>query len=232
MIVFKFLFQSSNIVARTAAQFAVVGMAGSIGVSVAATSASANLDAIAQNDTAQTINAGTLTLNQTNAVGSLGFGKNITNMVPGDILNFNVLLTNGAVAGQDLKLAISDGAGTPLTRISTKSLTVAVNQCVGGTWSGSTCSSGNTSLLLSATPLTSLNPSATSPGAGSAQMLISGPITAGATYSLRFTVTLPSSINESTINGVIQGTNTIQGQTASITWILSETQKPSSTTEG
>lgn len=224
---FKFLFQSSNIVARTAAQFAVVGLAGSIGVSVAATSASANLDAIATNTTPQSISTGILSLTQAPTGSSLGFGKNITGMVPGDSLGFNITLTNGAVAGQNLKLSIADGGNTPLTRDSTNSLQVQVLQC-SVAWSGSSCS-GTTSTALSNTPVLGMNTSAS----GSAVALTGlSSITANNSYYLRFIVTLPSGISEQTINGATPTSTMFQGKTASITWTLIETQLAGSLTEG
>jgi len=220
MTVFKFLFQSSNIVARTAVQFAVVGMAGSIGVSVAATSASASLDAVANNTTPQAIATGTLSLTQANGAGSTGFGSTFTTMAPGDSLTYYVNYTNGSLPAQNLYLSINETSNNLLTRDATKGLTVAVSRCsVAWTFATGVCS-GTTTSMLATTAVSTLN---TTSGAGGAEATIfTGTTAASDVKFLKFVVALPNQ-TETTVNGVAPG-GTIQGLSNSITWKLREIQ--------
>lgn len=127
----KALMSSTNLVTRTIAQFAVVAVAGTVGVTVAATSASASLDAIASNTSPQAITSGTLSLTIGTNTGSTGFASTVTSMVPGDTLTYAISLVNGTMAGQNLYLSLNDTAtaATLLTTSSTKGLTVTVTEC-------------------------------------------------------------------------------------------------------
>ena len=70
---------------------------------IAGQSVIASLNATAFNTTAQNINAGTMKLDLANA--GNGFGTTIANLVPGDVVNRYVTLTNsGSINGIGLSL--------------------------------------------------------------------------------------------------------------------------------
>lgn len=221
---FKFLFQGTNLIARTAAQFAVVGMAGTIGVTVASSSASASLDAIASNGTAQAIASGTLSLTQAAGAGSSGFTSTVTSMAPGDSLNYYVNYTNGTMGAQNLYLSITDDGNTLLTRDATKGLKVTVSQC-SVAWSGGSCS-GTTTSMLSAVAISTLNTS----GSGSEATIWTGSTAANSVKYLKFTLLLPDQ-TETVTNGVLP-VGTIQGLSTGITWKMREIQRAATSTEG
>ena len=230
----KALVSSTNLVTRTIAQFTIVAVAGTVGVTVASTSASASLDAIASNVTPQVIASGTLSLTTASNSGSSGFASTVTAMAPGDTFVFGLGLTNGTMTAQNLYLSINDTAtaSTLLTTSATKGLTVTVKQCavawVISTGAG-TCSGGaGTATSITATPLSSLN---TTTGGGAEIQMMSTSLTASTTTYYLFTLTLPSSITETTTNGVTPG-GTIQGLSASITWKIRTTQRTATATNG
>jgi len=228
----KSLLSTTNLVTRTIAQFTIVAVAGTVGVTVASTSASASLDAIATNSTAQTISSGTLALTIGANTGSTGFGSTVSSMAPGDTYSFALALVNGTMAGQNLYLSIVDTAtaATLLTTSATKSLVVAVSECsVAWTMPAGTCSGTTTPTLITATALSTMSPSATPTGAE--QTMSNSSFTASATRYFKFTLTLPSSITETTTNGT-PPSGTIQGLSASINWKIRETQRTATNTAG
>jgi hypothetical protein len=222
---FKFLFQGSNLIARTAAQFAVVGMAGTIGVTVASTSASASLDAIASNGTAQAIASGTLSLTQAAGASSSGFSSTLTAMAPGDSLNYYVNYTNGTMGAQNLYLSITDDGNTLLTRDATKGLKVTVAQCTVA-WTSGACTGGTATTLVGPVAISTINTS----GSGSEATIWTGNTAASSVKYLKFTLLLPDQ-TETVTNGVLPG-GTIQGLSTGITWKMREIQRAATSTEG
>jgi len=186
----------------------------------------AGLNAAATGTTAVTSGAISLTLNHDG--NSAGFPQTVSNMVPGDVQNTYVNLTNGTasnVAAQNLTLAVAGAPSnstliTPPAADGPTGLTVAVNQCsvawtvTTGTPGSASCS-GTTTALLAATPVASL---------GTASTVVSGAIAAAAVYHLQVTLTLPSSLSETTTNGVAPA-QTIQGQTVTLTYTVAPTWK-------
>lgn len=226
---FKALFSASHLGLRTAAQFAVVLTAGSVGMSVAASSASSGLDAIANNSGSPTnITSATLSLVQAAVSPSTGFTQSITGVAPGDTRNFYVNLTNGALPALDLTVSVSDNGDTLLTRHTTpsKGLQVTIKQCsiAWGTVTAGVCSGSETTVLAS-TAIKTLNTSST--GAATATTVTS--IAANAVLRLKFTITLPDQ-SETTTNGVLPSTP-IQGLSTAITWTLREIQRTGTDTD-
>jgi len=241
----KALMSSTNLVTRTVAQFAIVAVAGTVGVTVASTASSATLDAIASNTTAQTINTATMSLLETATSTSVGFSYSPAAMVPGDSVSFNVTATNGTADSTGLYLSLADSAGGILTSSATKGLAITVTDCwnglaspsaLYGTWNlTGTCSlvgtPAGTSVL--STTVAAINTLA-SPTAG-AEALLSGAQGPSLVRSLRFTLTLPNGTNNETVtNGVSSpaGALSIQGKSASILWRFHETQKTGVATNG
>ena len=210
---FKFLFQGSNLIARTAAQFAVVGMAGTIGVTVASSSASASLDAIAQNDTAQSIASGTLSLTLAAGAGSSGFGTSVTGMAPGDTKTFYVNYTNGTMPAQNLYLKAIATTSNTLVTDATKGLQVTVTQC-DQAWVGGLCG-GTTTTLGGSRSLSSI--------VASEATIWTGSTAANEIKYMKFVITLPDQ-TETVTNGVLPP-GSIQGLSNSITWQLREIQR-------
>ena len=100
---------------------------------IAGQSVLASLNATAFNTTAQNINAGTLKLDLAN--NGNGFGTSIANVVPGDVVNRYVTLTNsGTLNGIGLTLKTAQ-TGTPslitdgISPITTKALKLTVTSC-------------------------------------------------------------------------------------------------------
>jgi hypothetical protein len=184
----------------------------------------ASLNATAFNASPQSVSSGTLSL--TMAANGNGFTQAITNMAPGDVVNRYVDLTNGSsLDAQGLTLGIAATGNSALitdgtSPATTKALKVAVNACTGGTWSATTGTcSGTTSSLLSATTLSAFS---------TAQSLISGALAKSSVQHLQISVQLPDQ-TETTANGTTP-TTTIQGQTASLTYTFTESQRTATTT--
>lgn len=239
---FSKLFSASHLGIRTVAQFSVVMLAGSVGLSIAASSASSGLDAIATNGTAQTIATGTLGLTPTNGLkiggaSSLGFGSNVSGMVPKDIRSFYVNLTTGSMAGSLLTVSIIDTATATslLTRDETKGLQVEIRGCGeawGGTISVPTCGAQvpGTFTNLLYTPITGINKAILSTNSAT---LMSGEVAASTTIYLRISLKLPDQ-NETSTNGqpaVPESGTTIQGLTASINWTFKILQRTETNTD-
>ena len=227
----KGLMTSTNLVTRTVAQIAIVAMAGTVGVTVASTAASANLDAVATNTTPQTIQSGTLSLITAANAGSSGFTSTVSSMAPGDTLNYAVGVTTGTMAAQNFYLSINDTAtaSTLLTTSATKGLTVTVVQCsVAWAMPAGTCSGTTTATTALNTAVSTMN---TTTGGGVELTMFTGSVSASTTTYLKFTLTLPASIAETVTNGALPG-GTIQGLTASINWKIRTTQRIASVTNG
>jgi len=226
---FKALFTASHLGIRTAAQFAVVLTAGSVGMSVAATSASAGLDAVANNSGSPTaITTGSMSLTQAAVAPSTGFTQTITSLAPGDTRNFYVNLTNGSLAAQTLTVGVADNGATNLTRHATpsKGLQVLIKQCsiAWGTVTPGVCSGIETSLLAS-TAITTINTS----NGGVEASLIAGSIAISEVIRLKITLVLPDQ-TETTTNGVLPP-GTIQNLSTQLTWTLRELQRSATNTD-
>lgn len=191
----------------------------------------AGLNAVATGTSS--VSSGTISLTLAANTGSGGFPQTVSNMVPGDVDNTYVALTNGTtsdIQAQSLTLGV---AGTPSNSTlitppagdGTTGLEVTVTQCsvawtVSTTLNTATCA-GTSSTLLSATPLSTL---ASTPGT-----LVSGTVAPGAVYYLQVSLTLPSSLNETTTNGAAPSSS-IQGQSVSLAWTFNELQRTATTT--
>lgn len=143
-------------------------------------------------------------------------------MVPGDTVNRYVKYTNsGTLAAKALTVKVADSLSTLLTTDGTKGLQVTISNCSVAWTPGTGACSGTTTSLLTSTSLLSLKSTAGS--------LDSGSIASGAVYNLKFSLNLPSSNTETTVNGVLPA-STIQDLSASLTWTLEELQRDSTET--
>ena len=190
---------------------------------IAGQSVIASLNATAFNTVAQQIDAGTMKLDLANS--GNGFGQNITNVVPGDVVNRYVTLTNsGSINGIGLSLKttqtgtaslISDGTGG----VTTQALRLTVTGCsVAWDTVNGTCS-GTTSTELAATPIGLLT---------SATTLTSSTMNSGAVKYLQMKINLPDQ-NETTINGALPA-NTVQGGAVNVTYTFDLAQRTATTT--
>ena len=190
---------------------------------IAGQSVIASLNATAFNTTAQNINAGTMKLDLANS--GNGFGTIIANIVPGDVINRYVTLTNsGTLNGIGLSLKttqtgsanlISDGTGGSTT----KALKLTVTSCsVAWDSSAGTCG-GTTATELPATVIGSLT---------SATSLLNSAFNSATSKYLQMKMELPDQ-NETTINGVYP-TNTVQGGSVNITYTFDLAQRLATTT--
>jgi hypothetical protein len=190
---------------------------------IAGQSVVASLNATAFNTVAQQISAGTMKLDLANS--GNGFGQNITNVVPGDVINRYVTLTNsGSINGIGLSLKtaqtgtaslISDGTAgvtTQALRLTVKSCPVAWD-VVNGTCAGTPATE------LSATPIGSLT---------SATTLASSTMNSGAIKYLQMSISLPDQ-NETTVNGALPA-NTVQGGSVNVTYTFDLAQRTATTT--
>lgn len=222
------LFTGSNLAVRTVAQFAVVLTAGTFGLSVASSAASAGLDAVAYNTAAEPIATGTMSLTLSTGLAGSGFGYSISAMAPGDTVTVLVNLANGSLPAQNIYLAIleSPTANTLLTRDGTKGLKVNIDECSSAWTVSYTCSDTTTSRATNLF-LHSINQSETST---LEQLLIPGAIAASTTRYLRFQIILPDQ-NETTTNGQLPS-NSIQNLSTNIVWKFRETQRAATSTNG
>jgi hypothetical protein len=221
---FKALFSASHLGIRTAAQLSVVVLAGSVGLSVSASSASSGLDAIANNGSATSITTGTLSLTQAAGPTGTGFTQSLTGLVPGDTRNFYVNVTNGTLQAQDLTLGVTDTASNTLSRNGTpaKGLQVTVTRCSldWGTVTAGVCS-GTSTTLLTTRAITTINTA----GTGLVATIFAGAITNGTVFRLKFTLLLPDQ-DETTTNGNIASPSTsIQNATTAMTWTFRVIQR-------
>lgn len=173
--------------------------------------------------TAESISSGTLKL--TMAANGVGFSNAISNLAPGDVVNRYVDLTNsGTLDAQALTVQVAATGSSALitdgtSPSTTKALRVTITSCT-GTWApGTGVCSGTTNTVLSATPVS---------GLATAQSLIAGSIPSGTVAHLQISTQLPDQ-NETTVNGTLPA-NTIQGQSANLTYTFGETQRNAATT--
>lgn len=191
----------------------------------------AGLNAVATGT--ESITSGTISLTLGHDGNSAGFPETVSSMAPGDVFNTYVTLTNGTssdIAAQNITMAVT-GSPTGSTLITPPSsdgstgLEVSVTECsvawtvTTGTPGSASCSGTSTSLL-SAAAVSSL---------GGGLALISGSIAPGAVYHLQVSLTLPSSLNETTTNGTTPSTS-IQGQSVTLTYSFAESQRSATTT--
>ena len=224
---FKALFSATHLGVRTAAQLSVVVLAGSVGLSVSASSASSGLDAIANNASATSITTGTLSLTQAAGSTGTGFTQTLTGLVPGDTRNFYVDVTNGTLLAQTLTLGVADSAANNLGRNATPAngLQITVARC-SVAWASGACS-GTTTTLLTTRAITTINTA----GTGSVATLFAGAINNGDVFRMKFTLLLPDQ-TETTTNGVIASPSTsIQNATAAFTWTFREVQRTATNTD-
>ncbi|HVA62018.1 MAG TPA: TasA family protein [Mycobacteriales bacterium] len=196
--------------------FAVTGLA------VTGTGVYAALNA--QATAIQSIASGTLSLTMAN--NGAGFSTSISGLAPGDVVNRYVNLTNGGtLPALGLTLKAADSSASPLDNsfnTGTAGLEVTVTQCNGGVWSPTTgLCGGTTSVLLASTPMaTVISTAQTLLGATTA-------VAVGAVTNIQVSVALAGT--ETTTNGTPPA-NTIQGDTANITWTFDEQQRAAATT--
>lgn len=192
---------------------------------IAGQSVIASLNATAFNTVAQNVDAGTMKLELADS--GAGFGQSISNLVPGDVVNRYVTLTNsGSINGIGLSLKTAQ-TGTP-TLISdavnggtNKALRLTVKSCsVAWDTSNGTCS-GTEVTELASTAIGSIT---------NATTLSSDALTAGAAQYLQMQINLPDQ-NETTINGSLPA-NTIQGGAVNITYTFDLAQRVAITVNG
>ena len=207
-----------------AAKVGVIAVATTIGLANVVGSAGATLDAVASNAGAAYKNIATGTLSLSYAPSgetgrTAGFSSNITGMKPLDTQSRFVDYTTGADMGiKSPALSITaSGAGATILTDATYGLRVSVQSCGTYTWTSSTdCASGTPATLLASTPLSSLIGNMTSNLSGFE-------LAEGNVNHLKFTILLPDQAETNT-NGTITFTGskseTIQGKSAAITWIV------------
>jgi hypothetical protein len=190
---------------------------------IAGQSVLASLNATAFNTTAQNINAGTLKLDLAN--NGNGFGTSIANVVPGDVVNRYVTLTNsGTLNGIGLTLKTAQ-TGTPslitdgISPITTKALKLTVTSCsVAWNTTNGVCS-GTPTEELASTVIGSLT---------SATDLTSSTLNSTAVRYLQMKIELPDQ-NETTVNGALPA-NTVQGGSVDVTYTFDLKQRLATTT--
>lgn len=171
----------------------------------------AALIAEVSNPSAQAVSAGTLNVDLSD--NGNGFGVSVSNLVPGDVVNRHVTLTNdGTVEGATISLEVTaSGEASLITNgvmaVTTRAITLEINACsVAWTPATGVCS-GDTTLLQAATPLGSFS---------TAIALSADSFAPAATRNLQFSISLPDQ-SETSINGVLPA-NTVQGKSVSITY--------------
>jgi hypothetical protein len=190
---------------------------------IAGQSVLASLNATAFNTTAQNINAGTLKLDLAN--NGNGFGTSIANVVPGDVVNRYVTLTNsGTLNGIGLTLKTTQ-TGTPslitdgISPITTKALKLTVTSC-SVAWNTTTgVCSGTPTEELASTVIGSLT---------SATALAGSTLNSTAVRYLQMKIELPDQ-NETTVNGALPA-NTVQGGSVDVTYTFDLKQRLATTT--
>ena len=190
---------------------------------IAGQSVLASLNATAFNTTAQNINAGTLKLDLAN--NGNGFGTSIANVVPGDVVNRYVTLTNsGTLNGIGLTLKTAQTGSASLitdgiSPITTKALKLTVTSC-SVAWNTTTgVCSGTPTEELASTVIGSLT---------SATALASSTLNSTAVRYLQMKIELPDQ-NETTVNGALPA-NTVQGGSVDVTYTFDLKQRLATTT--
>ena len=206
------------------AKIAIVITATVGGTALVGSSVFASLTATATNGTAQSVTSGTLQLTQGSlATGfTAGFTSAVSALAQGDTINRFIDVKNGGtLAGSILTkmtLGLTSSATTLLTSSSTNGLQVVITECVAGYTLGGTCTAGESTVLTT----TSANALLTTP---SALTLGDGDYAAvNGVAHLKFAITLPATLNETTPNGV-PPTGGIQGASTNLTWTFTETQR-------
>ena len=207
----------SRVQTRSARRLAAAAVIAAGGLALTGVGVYASLQATASNTAPQAVSSATLKL--TMADNGAGFTTAMSSLVPGDVTNRFVELTNGGTsAAQALTIGVADPTPTKLTNDATNGLQVSISSCPVMWTTAGVC--GGT-----ATPLVTTSASALRATAAS---LIPGPIAAGAVQHLKFSITLPDQ-NEVTANGVLPA-GTIQGLAANLTWTFTEGQRAAATT--
>ena len=195
---------------------------------IAGQSVLASLNATAFNTTAQKVTSGTMSLKFDNTTSRTTFTSDIANLVPGDVVYRYVTLTNdGSISGQNLKLSLATAPGNTPTLINdlgtAKALRLTVKSCLAPwtvTSGNSTCSSGEANEV-SENVIGSL---VTTP-----ELVGSGNLAAGDIKYLQLKLELPNQ-DETTVNGIPNVTNTIQGGTVNLTYTFDLAQRTAVTT--
>ena len=189
---------------------------------IAGQSVIASLNATAFNTTAQAVNSGTMKIELAN--NGNGFSQSIANLVPGDVVNRYVTLTNsGSIDGIGLTLKTAQ-TGTPslisdgVSPSTTKALTLTVTSCPVA-WDVATGACASPTVELAATPIGSLT---------SATGLTSSTLASSAPRYLQMKITLPNQ-NETTVNGAVPS-NTVQGGAVAVTYTFDLAQRLATTT--
>jgi hypothetical protein len=189
---------------------------------IAGQSVIASLNATAFNTTAQAVNSGTMKIELAN--NGNGFSQSIANLVPGDVVNRYVTLTNsGSIDGIGLTLKTAQ-TGTPslisdgVSPSTTKALTLTVTSCPVA-WDVATGACASPTVELAATPIGSLT---------SATGLTSSTLASSAPRYLQMKITLPDQ-NETTVNGAVPS-NTVQGGAVAVTYTFDLAQRLATTT--
>jgi hypothetical protein len=153
-----------------------------------------------------------------------GFSQSIANLVPGDVVNRYVTLTNsGSIDGIGLTLKTAQ-TGTPslisdgVSPSTTKALTLTVTSCPVA-WDVATGACASPTVELAATPIGSLT---------SATGLTSSTLASSAPRYLQMKITLPDQ-NETTVNGAVPS-NTVQGGAVAVTYTFDLAQRLATTT--
>lgn len=197
------------------------GVVATTGLALTGAGVMAGLNAQASNPQAESVTAGTLKLEMTSR--GAGFTSAVDGLAPGDAVSRYVDLGNtGSLDGKNLTLGVADKTPTPsvLTTDASKGLHVTVTECV-GSWSMATgtCAGAATTLLAD----TAVSTLSTTPAA-----LPTPVMTAGKSHALQITVKLPDQ-TETTKDGALPA-NTVQGQTASLAWTFTMTQRDAKAT--
>lgn len=191
------------------------------------------LNAQAANATAQSVTTGTLKMSLTGNGNGVDNTLAITAMKPGDIQNRYVVLTNtGTLDVNTLTLAITAGSSNNLSTDATRGLQIAINQCVGGTYTAGTgACSGTDTARLAATAVSALGTPQAITGLTS--------IAASGTAQLKVSIQLPNS-GECNVNNTANAGfdadcttsltgGTIQGLTNTLTFKFAGTQPTAGT---
>ena len=188
---------------------------------IAGQSVLASLNATAFNTTAQNINTGTLKLEFTSDIPSVGFGQGISNLVPGDVVNRYITIQNtGTLNGKDLKLGLAaTGGTTKLLSDVSKGLQITVRSCaIAWTLSDSGCA--NPIMEISKRPLQDL---ISTPAVFSTNSTLS----ATGKQFLQVKIELPDQ-NEVVENGALS-TDTIQGRSVDLKYTFDLAQEAATT---
>lgn len=201
---------------------AISFVAGVLGLTAAGVYAGLNATATGT----EAVSSGTLSLTLDAASGSAGFDQSVTStMLPGDsVSTFVDLSSSGDADAKDLTLAVSGSPSNNLTTDESKGLAVTVTGCsvawtVDTTAQTASCS-GTTTTALAQTPVADLT--------GGAAGTLANSFASGSTSHFEVTTTLPDS-TETTTDGN-PPSNTIQGLSATLTFMFSDSQRAGKST--